>query len=50
MACFHRQAEFAQKPERRCPHGWWILPAVISGILEWVWIARRVVETFWGVK
>jgi hypothetical protein len=50
MACIHRHSEFTRRPERRWPHGWWILPALILGAFVWVWIVLRVAETFWGVK
>jgi hypothetical protein len=50
MASFRRHAGTTHEPENRWPHGWWILPAAIFGSFMWVWIIRRLVETFWGLK
>ena len=50
MTSFHQDTEFTRKAERHWPHGWWILPAIILGAFVWVWIIRRLVEAFWGVK
>ena len=50
MTYSHRQAEYIREAKHRWPYGWWILPAVIFGALVWMWIIRRLVETFWGLK